>query len=158
MDGYPAGPYGVSEGTVLADLAFARPDGSTLRISDAWRDDSHRVMVLVTASGWCTSCIEEQPAYEAFHRKYAARGLYMALAIFEDPQFEPATAEYSASWKTRHSLSLEVVADTPFQLQQYYNRELTPMVMIVDMDTMEILRISTGWDEASVGAIVESRL
>ena len=40
----------------------------------------------------------------------------------------------------------------------YYNRELTPMTMLVYVDDMSIVRIDTGFNESDVTAIIKSKL
>ena len=51
-----------------------------------------------------------------------------------------------------------MVADIDFVLDDYYDSELTPMNMFVDVNTMEIIKITTGWDQSLVDAIVEAKL
>ena len=89
---------------------------------------------------------------------WADKGLYILLSTFEDAQFQPATAAYAGQWKERYNLSYTVVADPPFVFQAYYDKTATPMVMLVDVDTMSILRIMTGFDASVVDAIIDVKL
>ena len=69
-----------------------------------------------------------------------------------------ATPAYAKQWQERFNLSYKVVADEPFLFQEYYDRNATPMVMLVDVDNMQILKIMTGFDESVVDAIIDAKL
>jgi thiol-disulfide isomerase/thioredoxin len=156
---YPAGPYGTAVDTVLANVSFIRPDGTPHSFeNDVWKKPGSKLMLLVTASGWCVACIEEQPALERLHGEWASKGLVIVEALFETQDFQPATPTLASNWKRQYNLSFDVVADPPFALQAYYDRALTPMNMLVDVDTMKILRIATGWDPNATEAIIRQRL
>lgn len=155
---YPEGPYGTARGDVLEDLAFVDPEGDALSLGSIFADENNRLLLLSTAAGWCTACIEEQGALEDLHAAHGAGGLVVLVALFEDSDFQPADATLAAAWKQEHELSFDVVADPEFQLDAYYDASLTPMNMMVDLDTMEILVISTGWEPSTVESIIEARL
>lgn len=155
---YPASGYGEEEGDVLANLSFVRSDGTPYTMESVYKDSGNKVLLITTTAGWCVACIEEQPVLEEMHREFSGKGLEIMIAIFEDSDFEPATTEDAIAWKDRFNLTPAVVVDAPFVLAAYYDRNLTPMNMIVDVDSMEILSIAAGWDETAVRAIVESRL
>lgn len=154
----PRGLHGKAEGAIIEALSFQLPDGTTLSLDDVWKDQSKTLLTVITSAGWCTSCIEEQPELKRLHEAYAARGLFLMVSIFEDAAFQPATKDLAASWQRQHSLPFDVVADPAFQLGDYYNRELTPMNLIVNIATMKILRISTGSDPNALEAIFSARL
>jgi hypothetical protein len=80
------------------------------------------------------------------------------VAVFEDRDYQPATPALAGEWQEEHGLTFPVVADPDFLLADYYDTALTPMNMIVDVNTMSILRISTGWDPSAITAIIEARL
>lgn len=155
---YPSGPYGESEGSVIADLSFAAPDGASITLADLHADPEVKVILLATAAGWCTACIEEQSALQDLFDRYGARGLRVLVTLFEDRDFQPADAALAAAWKEEHALTFDVVADATFQLGAFYDSSLTPMNMLVDVDGMEILRITTGWDPDVIEGIIGARL
>lgn len=155
---YPTANIGVGEGQVLANHEFLRPDGSSMTLDEVFFDSSNRLMLLVTSAGWCVACIEEQPKLEALHQEFADQGLYVLLAVFEDDQFNPAGAGDAEDWQTLHELTFTVVADELFVLEDYYDSAQTPMTMLVEVGTMEILSIATGFDEGAVRAIINAKL
>lgn len=155
---YPAGPYGMTESSVIESLSFMLPDGSPRTLEDVWKDNSKKLLLVTTSAGWCTACIEEQPDLKTFHEKYDAKGLFILEAIFEDADTNPATTTLVDNWKRQYSLPFDVVADADFKLGRYYNRDLSPMNMIIDVSEMKILRISTGSDPNATEAILSARL
>lgn len=155
---YPGDPYGVSEGDVIADLAFETPEGATFALSDVYENEDNKLLLLSTAAGWCAPCREEQPALEERYGEWKEKGLAVVVAIFEDSNYEVASAEFVAQWRDQYALTFDVVRDASFVLEPYYNADLTPMNMFVDVDSMEILRIQTGFDASAVDALIESQL
>jgi thiol-disulfide isomerase/thioredoxin len=156
--GYPAGPYGIEEGDVIANLELMNPDGSALLLGQLYQDPSAKMLLVSTSAGWCTACIEEQPTLQAKYEQYKDKGLVVMVSLFETIDYEPASAELAAAWKLQYELDFLVVADLEFVFADYYNTDLTPMNMFVNLETMEILYIGTGWDESVANAILESQL
>jgi len=155
---YPGDPYGVSEGDVIADLAFETPEGEAFALSDVYENEDNKLLLLSTAAGWCAPCREEQPALEERYGEWKEKGLAVVVAIFEDSNYEEPTSEFVAQWRDQYALTFDVVRDASFVLEPYYNADLTPMNMFVDVDSMEILRIQTGFDASAVDALIESQL
>lgn len=155
---FPAGPYGTHEGERLQNHRFLAPGGDELELQELRADETARLLLLVTAAGWCIACIEEQPSLQRLHDERAADGLRVVVTVFEDSEFAPAHAEDAADWASDHSLSFPVVADPDFALRDYYDSSLTPMNMLVRAGSMTIERITTGWDPGLVESLVEALL
>ncbi len=155
---YPPGPYGTGEGAVLAPLSFVNPDGSTLDLAQIQADDRNRLLLVSTSAGWCTACIEEQPALADLHDRYSPRGLVVMVSLFEDANFLPADARLAEGWQQKYDLPFLVVADPTFQFKDYYDSRQTPMNMIVDLSSMKIVKIILGADSSAVENIVGALL
>lgn len=156
---YPSGPYGLNEGQVLRNIdTFVSPDGSPFSFNDIFKDEHNRVLLVTTAAGWCGACIDEQPKLVELYRQLSGRGLAVVGAFFEDDQFSPATVAQVREWKSHYGLPYHMVLDETFELQVYYNRTLTPMTMVVDVDTMKIIKITTGFDAQVIRAVIEANL
>ncbi len=154
---YPAGPYGTSPDDVIANHVFQQIDGTDLSFGDI-RDAGKTVLFLNTAAGWCTACREEQPAIEALYGQYASQGLEVLVTVFEDNSSAVATLEFVESWRDQYSLSFPVVLDEAFVMQDYYDASATPMNMVVDLRTMEIVYVSTGEDLDNVESLISALL
>lgn len=156
---YPTDDIGIVEGKTLDNLSFTNTDGSNFSLgADIFADESKRLLLLVTAAGWCTACREEQPALEALYQNYKDQGLEIVVAIFEDNNFGAVTTDFATSWKDNYSLTFPVVADIDFKLGAYYDPSLTPMAMLVDVNEMEILNIQIGAQPATLETLVVSQL
>ncbi|MBU0551734.1 TlpA family protein disulfide reductase [Myxococcota bacterium] len=157
-EGYPSGGYGVSEGDTLEDHTFTNTDGQPFQISEIYLKPTNKLLLITTTAGWCTACREEGIKIKEIYDEWHERGLDVLMAVFEDADYSPATAEYAADWKARFSFPFNVVADTDNQLSAYYPPDATPMNMFVDVNDMKIISINTGWDESLINAILESKL
>jgi len=158
-DTYPEGPYGNAEGDILDNHSFETADGAAFDFdADIFKDEGAKLMLLSTAAGWCTSCIEEQSSLQALHEEHAADGLRVVVTLFEDQNFEAADDVLASEWIDTHDIEFDVVVDAPFVMEDYYDATLTPMLMFVDVNTMEILSITTGWDESLVDALIDASL
>lgn len=157
-EGYPAGPYGVGEGDVIADLAFVDPDGASFTLRHVYADGHNRLLLASTAAPWCTACVEEQPDLQNLHQTYGPDGLFVMVSVFEDAQYQPAEAADAARWRDEHEVDFQVVADPGFVFDAYYDSSLTPMNMLIEVETMTIFRINTGWDQSATEAIIEAKL
>lgn len=155
---YPAGPFGTAEGDVIDDLAFELADGSPFTFNDVYADPANKLLLLSTAAGWCTACREEQASLQALQDEHGADGLYVMVTLFEDNSYQPATGDFVQSWIDQYDVTFRVVLDEPFVMDAYYDSTLTPMNMYVDLDTMEIIRITVGWDPAVADAIIAANL
>lgn len=156
-DRYPAGPFAFAEGDTIEDLSFDAADGK-LSLMDVRSDKQAELLLLVTAAEWCTACIEEQPDLQALFDQHETAGLRVVVSLFEDSEFAPATEQNAAEWREGHALSFPVVADPAFLLSRYYDTSLTPMNMLVDLDSMVIERVTTGFDRSVIEALVEALL
>ena len=155
---YPTLGIGTAEGSALANHTFVGQGGQPFAMEQVFKNSSNRLLLVATAAGWCTACIEEQPKLQALHDEYGPRGLFVLVALFEDAEYGPVDATYAADWKTRYELSFEVVADPEFLLQSYYDRRMTPMIMLVNVDGMKILKIMTGFDDSGIDSILQATL
>ena len=159
-DQYPEGPYGTELGQVIKPLSFLDPNGANYGLEDVYRDQFNQVLLVTTSAEWCTACIKEQKTLNEIYDEYKDRGLEVMVTLFQDLNFEPATAELSERWRERYELDFPVVADPtdPSLFAPYYDISLTPMVMLVNVKTMEIIYLTQGFDEDQVRALIEANL
>ena len=157
-DAYPEGPYGVEEGDILDNLSFTEPDGSAFAFENVFSDPENKLLLLSTAAGWCTACREEQGALQSLQETHGDAGLYVMVTIFEDNSSIEVEDAFVQAWIEEYDLTIKVVGDAPFVMSNYYDSSLTPMNMIVDINTMEIVRKTTGWDPSTIDAIIEAKL
>lgn len=157
---YPDGPYGTAIGEVIEPLSFIDERDEPYSLNNVYEDDFNQLLLVTTSAEWCTACIKEQPTLEALYTEFKPRGLEIVVTLFQDREFEPANAELSARWKDKYGLSFPVIADPtdPSKFSPYYDVSLTPMVMLVDVSTMEIIYLTQGFDEDQVRGLINSQL
>ena len=157
---YPTEPYGYEIETTIAPLTFTDLDGEDYHTLDLYQDLSKSMLLLTTSAEWCTACIKEQPVLQDIYEEFSSKGLEVLVTLFQDRDFEPATPEIAQRWKEKYQLDFLVVADSqePSLMSAYYDVSLTPMVMLVDLVTMEILYLTQGFDEDQVRALIFARL
>ena len=87
---------------------------------------------------------------------------YRLVAYFENANFQPATVETAGRWKDLYNLPFDVLSDSPPDartvFEPYYDSRLTPMNMLVDLECMEIIRITTGNDPDLIISIIQAKL
>jgi thiol-disulfide isomerase/thioredoxin len=145
---------------VIKPLDFLAADGAPFNTQQVYNDLSKTLLLFTTSAEWCTACIKEQPKLQALYESYGDQGLEVLVTLFQDSDFEPATPELASRWREKYDLSYLVVADPqePSVMSEYYDVNLTPMVMLVDTITMEIMYLTQGFDEDQVRALIESKL
>lgn len=155
---YPSGPYGAAQGKIITNLAFLSTAGEPVTLQDLRADCRYDVAVVTTSAGWCTACREEQPKLQSLFDDYGADGGLVLVTLFEDDNYEPADPDLAKDWQERYELTFPVLADPEFGLGDYYDRDQTPMTMLLDLETMEIRRIMLGYIDADVRSLLESLL
>ena len=155
---YPPGPFGRGEGDVIADLGFQAADGAPVSFSTARGECGAKLLLVSTSAGWCTACREEQPLLQRLSEEHAAAGLVVWVALFENDNYAPATLRDVAAWVRRYDVTFPVVLDAPFALSAYYDRNSTPMNMLVNLETMQIVHIAIGSVDSNFENILEANL
>lgn len=157
---YPSPPYGTVEGAVIEDFRFlgwSQPVAvnydenrlETVTFAQSYGPNAPkglRFLVVTSTAVWCAACKLE---YEDFASgrvdEYHARGVEFLGALFEDNDSNPAKPSDLKLWATEYNVNFPFVLDPALKLGSFFDREATPMEMIVDVSTMQILYIATGW-------------
>jgi thiol-disulfide isomerase/thioredoxin len=156
---YPPGPYGTTVGTILDNLVFEQPGVGPLSLQDLRSaEGAGRYLFVNTAAWWCGACIEEQPALRTMHEDFAARGLTLLVTVFENARANPASVADAERWRSQFNLPFAVVQSSPQVLRNYYDTQLTPLNMLVNLASMEIVYMSNGNDIANIRRLLEALL
>lgn len=159
---YPAAPFGTQAGATIADLTFmgwrdpamAGYDAiaaETIRLSDFYDPDGAKgveYILLNAVTVWCGVCrLEyEHLAAEDVYGTYSVRGLEVVGVLFEDNDGNPPTFRDLSNWSARYDVRFPFVTDPGFKTGVYFDRDATPMNMIIDAKTMQIVATMTGYD------------
>lgn len=157
---YPAAPYGTVENATIQDFRFLGWHQPEAVNYDETRIDpvslaqfygpniAHklRFLVITSTAVWCAACKLE---YEDFASgrvdEYHAKGVEFLGALFEDNDSNPAKPSDLNLWATSYKVNFPFVLDPALKLGVFFDREATPMEMVVDLSTMQVRYIATGW-------------
>jgi hypothetical protein len=171
---YPPGPYGSELRAVIENHAFL-----------GWRDpvrsgfDPNRLeriefadfydprgggteLIVVNASAvWCPACRSEMLEIDrgGLSETYRQRKVVLFGTLFEDRDFNPAKPEDLALWGNGLNFFLDfpLALDPGLKLGPYFAQSVTPLNLVIDARTMEILFVQMGYSP-SLWAFVDSEL
>jgi thiol-disulfide isomerase/thioredoxin len=161
---YPVGPYGSSVGSTIADHAFlgwhdpvrAGFDPTRLeevRLSDFYdpRGQNTELIVLNASAVWCPACRSEMQTLDRLDMSGSYRRSKVVIlgTLFEDARGAPAKPEDLALWGNGLTFLVDfpLVLDPGLKLGPYFAQSVTPLNLIVDARTMEILRVFMGYSD-----------
>jgi len=159
---YPSGPYGTSEGSVIANLSWTgyidtdadadsdpfNESPTTISLQDFYHgfDPGARIILINASAGWCGACQEEASELKQLDSAFRSRGARFITALFEDSSSYPADTDFAKSWGEWYSLAFPVVADPQDKLSPYYQESSVPMNIMIDASDMTIIDIIHGFD------------
>ena len=155
---YPEGPFATAVGDIVENLSFLDTEGEVITLSDFRANREQKLLFLVNTTEWCGACAQHTPEMNRIHDDYAERGLTTVLSIFEDNRREDATAASAARYQVRHELRFTTVADPGRVIYPYFENIALPMIMIVDLETMELIFSTIGWVPSVFLPVIEENL
>jgi hypothetical protein len=170
---YPAGPYGSERGSIIADhtfLGWRDPVRSgfdetrleEVRFSDFYGPRGATELIVVNASAvWCPACRSEMATIdrEGLAQAYRERNVVLLGTLFEDASGAPAKPADLALWGNQLNFRVDfpLVLDPGLKLGPYFAQSVTPLNLVIDGRTMEILQVFMGYSE-SLWSFVDSEL
>ena len=164
---YPPGPYGHGVGSIIenlsflgwknpADAGYALDRLETVRLSDFYNPggtkNDVRAIVVNASAVWCTVCRAEYRHIQGtqIYDRYRSRGVEILGVLFEDRDANPATPQDLQNWAGENGYALEFpfVLDPALKTGAYFTSDATPLNMVIDATTMEILDIVMGYDSS----------
>jgi hypothetical protein len=158
---YPAGPYGVGVGATLEDFAFLgwrdpQAEGTdinafdTVRLSEFYNPDGQKdtKLIWINASAvWCSVCRSEmtQIRDDGVHATFAPKGVQMIVTLFEDNNAGPAAPLDLQRWAQGFSIDYPLLLDPGFKLGAFFTSDATPLNMLVDARTMQVIDARMGY-------------
>lgn len=158
---YPEPPFGTKVGAVIEDFRFygwrdpkaAGYDPSQLEpisLADYFDPDGtsdHRYIAFGAMAVWCGVCRAEaaQIRDEGTAGRLRSRGALLMHSLFEDNDHEPATPADMQAWTGLFEVDYPFVLDNGFKLGAFFDKEATPMNLIIDTSTMRIVYLEVGW-------------
>jgi hypothetical protein len=156
---YPAGPYGYSPNTVIANLHFVGkqdvPTGNAvystmamkpISLSDYYNDPNVKWLVLSGVARWCGPCNNEQSEVPSVSQQYYSKGVRFLEAIIEGqtPGVSSTETDLNA-WQSDHGLHVGLVIDPNDYIHEYANLAEFPLNVVIDTSQMRIKDMTLGY-------------
>lgn len=171
---YPPAPYGSELRAVIENHAFlgwrdpvrSGFDPNRLErveLADYYDPRGNRTeLIVVNASAvWCPACRAEMREIDqlGLAEAYGRAKVVILGTLFEDADFDPAKPEDLALWGTglNFELRFPLVLDPGLKLGPYFAQSVTPLNLVLDARTMEILFVQMGYSP-SLWSFVDSEL
>jgi hypothetical protein len=180
---YPAGPYGVTQGSVINDFSFsgfanAQVQSTTLdtiSLSDFYNPNGDGVfppgspygggkkptaLLIDIASVWCGPCNEEaKSVLNGLYAKYQPCGGEFLFQLAEGTApGTPVDQNLLHIWVTNYHVAYPATFDTTRQLFPLYSSDSFPDGAIVDTRTMKIVDVISGVPDTPFWSTYESLL
>lgn len=154
---YPPGPYGTSQGSVIADITFAglrNPksanynfDGDKVEpisLHDYYNPTSDpsrpRVLLVAASAGWCGPCRQEASESMTNWAYWNPKGAEFLTALFDSNTPGTAAAPADAtSWSKSYRLEYPMVLDPQQKMGAYANLQAVPFNLVIDLSNMTIV-------------------
>lgn len=161
---YPAPPYGATVGATIENFRFlgwtnpvdAKFDQTRLEEIELARfynpsgtNGGTKFLVITSTAVWCSACKLEYQDMAHKVDSYHQKGVEFLGALFEDGDEtngpNPAKPSDLALWAENYEVTFNFVLDPELKFGNFFDREATPMEMIIDAKTMKVVYIATGW-------------
>lgn len=171
---YPPGPYGSELGSVIENHAFlgwrdpvrSAFDPTRLErveLADYYDPTGSRTeLIVVNASAvWCPACRAEMRDIDVadLSQSFRERKVVLVGTLFEDADFAPAKPQDLALWGSGLNFLLDfpLVLDPGLKLGPYFAQSVTPLNLVLDARTMQIVFVQMGYSP-SLWAFVEREI
>jgi peroxiredoxin len=156
---YPDAPFGSVQGSTIANYRFLgwnSPIAAELDVNalepvslahfyDPKGAKGIKFLVITSTAVWCSACKAEYRDMAQKVASYQNRGVEFMGALFEDNDSGPARPTDLKNWANAYDVAFPFVLDPQLKLGVFFNREATPMTMVIDAKTMQIVSIEEGW-------------
>jgi hypothetical protein len=170
---YPAGPYGVGKGSIVANYKFvgyanAQKINNALQgieLADFYNPTGDgkyeegsvmevgapkpKVILIDVASVWCGPCnYEADVVLGPLYEKYKPLGGEFLLQLADGPTpGKAATTKSLFNWTTKYKVNYPATIDPTYKLSALFDQDAFPANMIINTRTMEIVEVIAGAPE-----------
>ena len=164
LDLYPPGPHSIELFGISPDLAFYNPwDKSWIRISEYYKHEKHKVLLIISSAGWCGPCQKEAAELVKKYDEYHEDGLEVAYTlmqsfelqdyIFVNPDQEEDDMFFMEQWKEipfyyggDKEIQYPLYADPGQAIKKYiFSGYGIPFVLLITTKDMGIRFIGQGY-------------
>jgi thiol-disulfide isomerase/thioredoxin len=172
---YPAGPFGISKGSIIENYQFvgfvdSTADNTTtqlIQMADFYNPTGTEVypegslygagkpkpkaLLIDVASSWCGPCQHEADVVlPAKYEEYSQQGGQFLLQLADGPTpGKAATTKNLISWTTKYEVNYPAAYDPSYKLSALFDADAFPANMIIKTQTMEIIAVISGVPDAA---------
>jgi hypothetical protein len=119
-----------------------------------------RVLLLDVASVWCPPCNDEaKTLLPPKHLAYKPCGGEFALVLIDGPTpGTPATPNNLVAWTKKYAVDFPAAIDPSSKLSSLFDADAFPSNIIVDTQTMKVVKARAGEPDADYWKLFESKL
>jgi hypothetical protein len=175
---YPAGPYGISPGSVIANYQFVgfanaavvNDQLQIIQLADFYNPDGlqkfpegspygagepkPKALLIDVASVWCAPCnYEAGSVLPGLYAQYQPQGGEFLLQLADGPT--PGTAAESKhlyNWTTKYDVNYPATIDPTYKLSSLFESDAFPTNMIIKTSDMTIVKVIAGAPEPGTPA------
>jgi hypothetical protein len=179
---YPAGPFGISVGSIIANYQFigfvnsedSRSSMQALQLADfynptgdgqypegsPYKGAKPKALLLDIAAVWCGPCqYEAKNVLPGKYKKYKALGGELFMQLADGPDLGVAAEpKHLVSWTTKYKVNYPSAIDPSYKLAALFESDAFPANFIVDTRTMTIVEVVSGVPSDSFWAKFEAIL
>ncbi len=150
-DNYPPPPFGKTVGGVVKNHTFWDPEmDKQMKLAHMYQHNRKRILLVNASAGWCAYCRQEAYELRAVYAEYGPKGLEIWFTLFQDYDGGAPTKAFWDKWMNAIKPTYPTLLDTAFEMGAYFNVDATPMNMILDLNTMKIVYLQTGYDKVGL--------
>jgi hypothetical protein len=168
--GYPTCGCGTQSGNLIDDYEFQGKNAAsggvaapkqTIRLGDFFDPDGkkgNRFLVLSVSALWCVACKNEATQLPALHAKYGSKGVVFMTDLMQSASPKPSTDTDLDLWIKSFKLDTWVVRDDLQVLASFFDPSQMPLNMIIDLKTMQMVKVFIGASLDKIESELDSRL
>jgi thiol-disulfide isomerase/thioredoxin len=167
---YPAGPFGINKGSIIANYEFVgfanamenQSSMQLIKLSDFYNPTGTDVypegspygagtpkptaLLIDVSSSWCPPCQHEADVVlPEMYDLYNPKGGEFLLQLADGPTpGKAATQKNLSSWTTKYDVNYPAAIDPTYKLSALFDANAFPANMIINTRTMEIVRVIAG--------------
>ena len=158
---YPAGPYGMGLNMTVPNLELLGlrrptdhavscvrgqpvPELERIALAEFYDPDGAKgiELIMVNMSAvWCSVCRSEFSSFRktGIYAEYKARKVEFVGVLFEDTNYDPAKPADISCWSSQYGVEFPMLLDPQFRTGGMFLAEATPMNVVIDARTMQIV-------------------
>jgi peroxiredoxin len=153
---YPNGPYGASEGEVVANIELLDLEGHPQKLASLYRGEA-KVVVLYLAATWCFTCGPEI-AWLNEKTKQPDTRVTARVVVVENQHLAPAQVDDGQEFRDHYQPTFPTLVDPSGATMPYRPAGAIPLNLVIRTDRMQIVLSTASFDPAALDQAITNAL